>query len=195
MSLARRATILALIFGTIFPQTGTAWAQTKDLTVVSPDKPSASQKPAAATKPQSDNNEPKLMVSLVPKGSTVIAVGDPYQFSIVSSQPSYGHVYVANASGKVQIWAENIKLASGKPVSIPPSGLKIVASPPSGDDKIYFFATRDRFKRGFFGGTTISKPADLQLNESTFLATMKSKLAKQKASRWAYTTQIIRVVD
>ncbi|GGE24652.1 hypothetical protein GCM10011390_50110 [Aureimonas endophytica] len=157
--------------------------------------PEPSHKPTAQGKPVTPTGQARMVVSLVPSGSTVLPVGAPYRFTIVASQPSYGHVYVASASGKVQVWAENIRLASGKPVSMPPSGLRIVASAPAGDDTIYFYATRDRFSRGFFKGTTVRKPADLQLTEAQFRSAMAERLAAQSKQGWASTTQVIRVTD
>lgn len=160
-----------------------AQAQTRDLTVV--EKPSV--QPA---RPQ----RTPFAVSLVPIGSPVLRIGVPIRFKVVSTQSGYGNFYVASASGKVQLWAENIRLRAGQPVELPNRGFSIVASPPAGDETIVFLVTRSRFA-GFFDGFTVTKPTDVQVSREGLSATLQSKLSGLPRSAWASTQTSIRVTD
>lgn len=187
MSISRNSFLGAVLMAGLavpvaLPVTGAA-AQTKDLTVVTSPRP---PKPAGTEAPVS--------VSLVPEGSTTIRIGAPIRFKVVSTHAGFGHLYVASASGKVQLWAENLRLKAGVPVDIPRRGLAIVASAPAGDETIVFVATRDRFK-GFLGGSTVTNPADIQVSRDSLMAQLQAKLAATPRPRWGLTQVVVRVTE
>lgn len=189
MSISRRSflgAVLAAGFAApVILPVNSAAAQTKDLTVVTAPRP-PKPAPAATSNP--------VAVSLVPEGSTTIRIGAPIRFKVVSTHSGFGHLYVASASGKVQLWAENLRLKAGVPVDIPRRGLAIVASAPAGDETIVFVATRDRFP-GFLGGATVTNPADIQVSRDSLMAQLQAKLAATPRPRWGLTQVVVRVTE
>jgi hypothetical protein len=135
-----------------------------------------------------------VTVSLVPSGSPVIRIGDPIRFKVVSTHAGFGHVYVMSASGRVQLWAENLRLQAGVPVDLPRRGLAIVAAPPAGDETVLFVATRKRFQ-GFLGGSTTANPAELQITRDSLLPTLQGKLGVFPREHWGFAQLVIRVTE
>ena len=52
-------------------------------------------------------------VSLLPVGPTTLSVGMPIAFRVTTSRSGYIHLYALDASGRTQVWLENVRL--GRP--------------------------------------------------------------------------------
>src|SRR5262245_5933483 len=51
--------------------------------------------------------------------SNVVPLGAPVSFQISSSVSGYGHLYVMSASGRAQVWMENVPIAAGQRLLFP----------------------------------------------------------------------------
>jgi hypothetical protein len=135
-----------------------------------------------------------VSVSLSPVGSATVSVGSPVRFRASSSQSGYGHLYVASASGKVVLIAENLPVKAHQPIELPNGDFILQAAPPLGDDTVLFVATRDRME-GFAGSATTTTPAEFKISASGLVAQLEAKLAETPHDRWAFTTVTVRVVE
>ncbi len=134
-----------------------------------------------------------VQVSLTPIGPSTLAIGEPLRFKMVSLSNGYGHLYVLDASGRTQLWLENVRLRAGRPIIYPRSGNNIVrASPPAGDDTVIFVATRERVD-GFAGAGSTTTPLDLQYTQEGFRAALQQKLAAAPRDDWAFAEIKLRV--
>lgn len=181
---------LALAATLVAPVSASAQAA-RDLTVVTkPERP----RPRPEAGGGGSGVSGPVTVSLVPSGSPVIRIGDPIRFKVVSTHAGFGHVYAMSASGRVQLWAENLRLQAGVPVDLPRRGLAIVAAPPAGDETVLFVATRKRFQ-GFLGGSTTANPAELQITRDSLLPTLQGKLGVFPREHWGFAQLVIRVTE
>lgn len=182
--------LAALAAAVVAPGAASAQAA-RDLTVVTkPERPGPRPEAGGGGSGVSG----PVTVSLVPSGSPVIRIGDPIRFKVVSTHAGFGHVYVMSASGRVQLWAENLRLQAGVPVDLPRRGLAIVAAPPAGDETVLFVATRKRFQ-GFLGGSTTANPAELQITRDSLLPTLQGKLGVFPREHWGFAQLVIRVTE
>lgn len=177
---------VALAFGGIAASTG-ASAQTRDLTVEAPAPTGAKPRPS---------RQPVLPVnvSLMPVGPSVVPVGSRIRLRIQSNNNGFGHLYVANASGKVVLLAENLPLRANRALDLPRGGMILRASPPTGDNVVHFLATRTRFP-GFAGGTTTTTPLDIQVSSAALEPQLATRLSEAPRNQWGMTKVTIRVVD
>lgn len=177
---------VTLLFGGIVSSTA-APAQTRDLTV---------EAPAAAGARPRPSRQPVLPVnvSLMPVGPSVLPVGSRIRLRIQSNNNGFGHVYVANASGKIVLLAENLPLRADRSLDLPRGGMILRASPPTGDNVVHFLATRSRFP-GFAGGATTTTPLDVQASSTGLEAQLATRLSDTPRNHWGMTKVTIRVVD
>src|SRR5262249_43004572 len=87
-------------------------------------------------------------VTLRPSTS-VVPVGAPITFEISTSASGYGHLYVISASGRAQVWMENVPISAGERLLFPTGGLGIKASAPAGREDLMLICTKERIN-GFF---------------------------------------------
>lgn len=113
---------------------------------------------------------------------------------MTSTTPGYGHLYVLDASGKTQVWLENVRLRANQPIFYPRRGMVVRAAPPAGDETIVFVASRRRIA-GFGGHATTSTPFDLQLSHEGFRAGLEEKFHGVPRREWAFTEVQIRIQD
>ena len=168
----------------------TAWAQAavevRDLDVETARPPR--RRPRPAPQPQRP-----VQVSLMPVGPSTIAIGQPIRFRMVSLSDGFGHLYVLSASGRTQVWLENARVRAGQPLRYPLQGKIVRASPPAGDEKLIFVATRGPIE-GFTGrGTNV--PFDLQYMHESLRASLQQKLGLLPRDDWGFAEIGIRVRD
>lgn len=135
-----------------------------------------------------------MAVSLIPIGPSSISIGEPLRFALSSGGPSFGHLYVLSASGKVQLWMENVPLRGNRPLLYPTGNRIVRAAPPSGDERVIFLATCDRI-RGFAGGRTVITPSDTQLSHAGFSQRFAQLTFGMPRRHWSATEIAVRVVD
>jgi hypothetical protein len=135
-----------------------------------------------------------IHLSLVPTMPSVLAIGQPIGFQLRSTADGFGHLYVLSASGKVQLWFENLPVRKMHSVSYPCSGLQVRAAPPAGDETVIFVVTRERFE-GFAGRGTTCSPLALQHTHTDFCEALRRKTARIERTRWAAVSSVIRVAE
>jgi hypothetical protein len=135
-----------------------------------------------------------INLSLLPTMPSVLAIGEPFGFRLRSTAGGFGHLYVLSASGKVQLWFENLPVRKLRWFSYPPSELRVRAAPPVGDETIIFVVTRDRFE-GFAGRGTTRTPLALQYAHAGFGEALRQKTAGIERARWASVSSVIRVAE
>lgn len=135
-----------------------------------------------------------IHASVMTIGPSSIAVGDPLGFRMTATADGYGSLYVLSASGRTQLWLENVRLHAGEPISFPRHGLVVRASPPAGDETIIFLATRDRFD-GLNGRGTTTSPMDLQFTHAGLREAIQHKLNDLEPNRFGFAEVQIRVHD
>jgi hypothetical protein len=133
-------------------------------------------------------------VGLASIGPSILHIGQPIRFRAWSNHSGFGHVYLANTSGKVMLLAENLPLRANRPVVLPARGLTIRAVAPAGDNTLVFVATHDRFN-GFAGGVSTSAPVDLQTSADGLVQNLKAKLSATPDDDWGFTTVVVRVIE
>jgi hypothetical protein len=131
-------------------------------------------------------------VSLGPTTASVLSIGSPIGFSVGTTANGYAHLYVLSASGRVQLWLENVSVKAGRSLSYPTQGV-IRATPPGGDEQIVLVVTREPFS-GFARGVTRS-PLVLQYTHEGFRQALAAKTDRLPRSTWATAELVIRVRD
>ena len=135
-----------------------------------------------------------VQVSLMPIGSSTITIGQPLRFKMVSLADGFGHLYVLSASGRTQLWLENIRIHAGRPIGYPTSGKIVRAAAPAGDETVIFVASRKPID-GFAGVGSTLTPVDLQLSHEGFRAAIEQKFNGISRENWAFAEIRVRVRD
>ena len=191
MSEFSRKMTIAAVLGAAFWATH-ALAQTKDLQVEqAPPHPYPYHHHRPAPAPYSG----PVQASLMPIGSSTLAIGQPIRFKMVSLGDGYGNLYVLSASGRSQLWMENVRVHAGVPISFPRPGQIVRASPPAGDEVVLFVATRSRIEGFLGGGSTSNTPFDLQYTHDAFRSALQAQLDALPHEDWAVAELNIRVQE
>lgn len=132
-------------------------------------------------------------VSLTPNAK-VVPIGGWINFRLSSSVTGYGHIYVMSASGRAQVWMENVPIAGGQRLVFPIGRLGIKAEPPAGREDLMFIVTRKRIK-GFFGYETTRTPAVVDHDHKSFKAALTARFIKMPKRLWNFARTSVRVVD
>jgi len=184
--LSRRAA-LAAAFGAGVWATG-ALADDKDLQV----EQAAPHRPGHRH-PQVGQRE-SIQVSLTPIGSSTVKVGEPLRFRMASLADGFGQLYALSASGRTQLWLENVHVRAGSPLVFPKLGQFVRATAPGGDDLIVFIASRQPI-RGFLGGAAShGAPFDLDFSHEEFKVALRKQFASTANEDWAVAQLMVRVV-
>jgi hypothetical protein len=125
--------------------------------------------------------------------SPVVRIGMPINFQLGSSVKGFAHVYVVSASGRVQVWMENVPIDAGEHVLFPTRG-SIKAAPPAGRDDIVLIVTKDRIN-GFVGYRTTRTPRDLNYNPVAFKRAVRDRFTDLPRRDWGYARTLVRVVN
>jgi hypothetical protein len=86
---------------------------------------------------------PHPRVTLRPS-SPVVTVGEPISFEVGSNMNGFGHIYVLSASGRVQVWMENVPVAAGQRLQFPTGRVWIRAAAPDGRDDFMLIFSKFR---------------------------------------------------
>ena len=135
-----------------------------------------------------------VQVSLMTVGPSILSIGEPLGFRMASlACEGYGQLYVLSASGRSQLWLENVRLHTGQPIEYPSPGFIVRATPPAGDETVLFVVTRTPF-HGFVGGTSAT-PFDLQYTHDGLRAAIQERLDAMPRSDWAIAEVSVRVQE
>lgn len=125
-------------------------------------------------------------------GNTVEA-GDYVRFQLKSNRDGFVHLYVVSASGRVQLWMENVEISAGETINYPSSkDVKIKAEPPYGKDRIVAILTERRLD-GFRGRVTTLRPVDLDMSEAAFRREVEGLMSDVPKSRWTWAGLTIKL--
>ena len=114
--------------------------------------------------------------------------GDTVRFQMRANRDGYVHMYVVSASGRVQLWMENIAISADEKLTYPSSNdVKITARPPFGKDRIVAILTQNKMD-GFLGRIATRRPVDLDMSESEFRKDVEAMMADVPKSRWTWST-------
>jgi len=166
-------------------QSATSPGQNRDLAIEVTPAPKPSKRPQQGRVP--------VQVSLMSIGASTINIGQPVRFQVSSNKASFGHVYIANASGQVYLLGENIRLRARAPLVVPKPSLTLRASAPAGDNTVVFVATRERLP-GFAGGATTTTPRDIQVSGAELLGRLDQQLSAFDRDDWGMTKMSVRVL-
>jgi hypothetical protein len=137
--------------------------------------------------------EARPKVSLIPNTS-VVAIGGWINFRVSSSASGYGHLYVMSASGRAQVWMENVPIAAGQRLVFPVGSLGIKASAPAGREDLMLIVTKQRID-GFFGYDTTRTPRVVEHDHQSFKQALTAKFVNMPRQMWGFARTSVRVVD
>ena len=138
-------------------------------------------------------DEARPRVTLIPN-TAVVPIGGWISFRISSSVNGFGHLYVMSASGRAQVWMENVPIAAGQRLVFPVGGLGIRASAPAGREDLMLIVTRQRIN-GFFGYETTRTPTVVDHDHQSFKQALTAKFITVPRPLWGFARTSVRVVD
>jgi hypothetical protein len=139
----------------------------------------------------SSKGRPRVM--LIPS-TKVVPIGGWVNFGIKSSVTGYGHLYVMSASGRAQVWMENVPIIGGRRLVFPIGGIGIKAAAPAGREDLMLIVTRKRIN-GFFGYDTTRTPSVVDYDHKSFKAALTAKFIDMSKRQWNFARTSVRVVD
>ena len=112
-----------------------------------------------------------------------LRLGESIELTLTTDTTGYGHLYLLNASGQVLALVENLPVAGGVPVTLPPpeASYKLRTTPPPGTGRVLFLVTREPFA-GFSGGAA---PASIGLGAKAFMTSLNAATARLVSNGWA----------
>lgn len=136
--------------------------------------------------------EARPKVTLIPNAS-VVSIGGWVNFRVSSSVSGYGHLYVMSASGRAQVWMENVPIAAGQRLVFPVGSLGIKASAPAGREDLMLIVTKQRID-GFFGYDTTRTPRVVEYDHQTFKQALTARFVDMPRRQWGFARTSVRVV-
>jgi hypothetical protein len=133
------------------------------------------------------------LVTLRPS-APVVPVGTPLSFEVSSSMTGFGHIYVLSASGRVQVWMENVPIAAGQRLTFPAGRPGIEAAAPAGREDLMLIVTRDRID-GFLGYEATRIPRLLDYSHETFKRALTAKFVDLPHRQWGYARASVQVIE
>jgi hypothetical protein len=133
------------------------------------------------------------LVTLRPS-APVVPVGAPVGFEVSSSINGFGHIYVLSASGRVQVWMENVPIPAGQRLQFPTGSMGIAAAAPAGREDLMLVVTKERID-GFFGYETIRSPRMLDYSHQAFKQAVAAKFVDRPQREWGYARATVQVVE
>jgi hypothetical protein len=132
-------------------------------------------------------------VTLIPN-ATVVPIGGWINFRVSSSVSGYGHLYVMSASGRAQVWLENVPIVAGQRLVFPVGSIGIKAAAPAGREDLMLIVTKQRID-GFFGYDTTRTPTVVEHDHKSFKAALTAKFINMPKRQWGFARTSVRVVD
>jgi hypothetical protein len=131
-------------------------------------------------------------VTLLPN-ATVVPIGGWINFRVSSSVSGYGHLYVMSASGRAQVWLENVPIVAGQRLVFPVGSVGIKAAAPAGREDLMLIVTKQRID-GFFGYDTTRSPTVVDHDHKSFKAALTAKFINMSKRQWGFARTSVRVV-
>lgn len=136
-----------------------------------------------------------VRLSITSMSGSRVEEGGKVRFRIASNRTGFAHLYVLSASGRLQLWMENVPIRASKALVYPTApGVTIRAVAPLGQDRIVALLTRKRLD-GFNGRQTTDIPMDLDMEQDEFQNAFEGMLAEDERNDWAWARTAVRVVE
>ncbi len=135
----------------------------------------------------------RIAVSLLPMTPSIVSVGQPVAFQLSANTSGFAHLYVLDASGKVQVWLENVPIEAHEVLRYPLQGSIVRASPPGGDETILLVVTQQPFN-GFLGSEESYRPFVLPYPRQRFRQALMAKTSRLRHD-WGAAMLVLRVKD
>ena len=126
--------------------------------------------------------------------SHVVQIGSTIELEVRSSANGFAHLYVMSASGRVQLWMENVPIAGGQRLRFPTGGPSIVATGPTGEDEIIFIVTRKRID-GFLGRKTTWTAQLIGIGQEDFHQALEEQMSALPRAEWNMARASVEVVN
>jgi hypothetical protein len=139
----------------------------------------------------SSKGRPRVTLS---PSAKVVPIGGWVNFRIRSSVTGYGHLYVMSASGRAQVWMENVPIVGGRRLVFPVGGIGIKAAAPAGREDLMLIVTRKRID-GFFGYDTTRTPSVLEHDHRSFKKALTAMFVNMPKRQWNFARTSVRVVN
>lgn len=123
----------------------------------------------------------------------VVPIGAPISFQVSSSVNGYGHIYVLSASGRVQVWMENVPIAAGQRLLFPTGDMGVRAAAPAGREDLMLIVSKNRID-GFFGHGSTRSPRVLDYSHQAFKQALTAKFIDLPHRQWGYARTSVQVV-
>jgi hypothetical protein len=146
-----------------------------------------------ASKPTLGLFKERPRVSVRPT-SQVVPIGFPIELEARSGANGFAHLYVMSASGRVQLWMENVPIAGGQRLRFPTRGASIVATGPTGEDEIIFIVTRKRIY-GFLGRKTTWTAQLIGIGHEDFRQALEEQISALPRAEWNMARASVEVVN
>ena len=132
---------------------------------------------------------------IVPLRAPPVRLGEALGFTLSSSAPGYGHLYLVSTSGAVVALAENLPLRAGGQTVFPApgAGYSLRARPPAGVERVLLLVTRQPFA-GFAGGAAGQRPVQLATGAAAFIGQLNAATASLPEQSWALAETRIELV-
>jgi hypothetical protein len=151
--------------------------------------------PREGTRDLIPHHDAKLaVVSISATSGSKVEEGAAVRFTLRCSKSGWGHMYVVSASGRVQLWMENVPVAAGETLHWPFKGTTVRAVSPNGTDHIVFIATKHRLD-GFDGRETTRDPQALDMGVNDFKDALRDRLTDLPRSEWSWAETTVKVLD
>ena len=128
----------------------------------------------------------------------VFDVGEPFRLQMRVSTPAYMNIFYVSTSCKVTRLLHNHSVAAADIVDFPlaESGLQMTVKPPTGDEALYFVATREQMD--FLAGADILSEtagiARLDLSPDQFYQRVRDARGRINPDDWSIATLLTSVV-
>lgn len=132
-------------------------------------------------------------LSVTSMAGPVVEEGQRVRFKIASNRSGFVHLYVLSASGRLQLWMENVPIAASRPLIFPTTtDVTIKAEAPGGRDRIVALLTRKRLD-GFNGQMTTETPMDLDMGREEFQNAVEGMLTENEKNDLTWASTAVRV--
>ena len=141
------------------------------------------------------NPNSTIAAGIVPDRAPPVAIGDELGFRVSANGDAYGHLYLINASGRVFVLVENLRLPANAQIRFPRDSANLMfrAQPPAGVERVVLLATRHRFA-GFSQGTAAGGPVQIAAEAREFVSELNAALGRLPEEDWTIAETHIEVI-
>ena len=141
------------------------------------------------------NPDATIVAGIVPDRAPPVAIGDNIGLKLSASADAYGHLYLMNASGRVFVLVENLRLPANVQVRYPEdnAGQTLRAQPPAGVERVVLLVTRHRFA-GFSQGAAASGPVQIAVGAREFVSDLNAATRQLPKEDWTIMETRLQII-